>query len=192
MIKYYCTLVLLSYSFIGLSQNSEIPYITGADSTWTREHFKFPLGFAPEISFEGFEEALFPKGWTKIEDPYFWTYAFAWNIDLAASLTLSQLEDHLKKYYDGLMRAVNKEVGLKIPSTVAKIDKITEDSFQGEVSVYDAFKSKKLLKLFLTIHQTFCEEDKRSLVIFRISPKEFDDEVWISLKKLGLHTDICN
>lgn len=191
MIKYYCTLVLLSYSFIGLSQNSEIPYITGADSTWTREHFTFPLGFAPEIPFEGFEEALFPKGWTKIEDPYFWTYAFVWNIDLIAALNTPQLEDYLKKYYDGLMRAVNKEVGLKIPSTVAKIDKITEDSFQGEVTVYDAFKSKKLLKLFLTVNQTFCEEDKRSLVIFRISPKEFDDEVWISLKKLGLHTDIC-
>lgn len=191
MIKYYCTLVLLSYSFIGLSQNSEIPYITGADSTWTQEHFTFPLGFAPEIPFEGFEEALFPKGWTKIEDPYFWTYAFVWNIDLIAALNTPQLEDYLKKYYDGLMRAVNKEVGLKIPSTVAKIDKITEDSFQGEVTVYDAFKSKKLLKLFLTVNQTFCEEDKRSLVIFRISPKEFDDDVWISLKKLGLHTDIC-
>jgi hypothetical protein len=30
------------------------------DSTWNQEIFHFPISFAPEIKFEGFEDARFP------------------------------------------------------------------------------------------------------------------------------------
>jgi len=57
------------------------------DSTWTKEIIKFPLGFAQEIKFEGFEDLRFPSGWAKQDSPDFWSYVWAWSINDVEGLT---------------------------------------------------------------------------------------------------------
>lgn len=159
---------------------------------WGKEIFTFPLRFAKDIKFKGLEEARFPKGWIKEEHLEFWSYAFAWKIDLKTKLTASQLEDYMKKYYDGLMVSVNKEKDLVLPKTTAKFQKNENAVFTGKVTTHDAFVTKKLLTLNIQISQQFCGNNEKSIVLFLVSPKEFDSKIWSTLKKIKIRNTSCN
>jgi len=161
------------------------------DSTWGKEVFQFPLKFAKDINFEGFEEAVFPKGWINKESPNFWSYAFAWNINLTTELTEDQLENYLKKYYDGLITDVNKDKGLVLPKTIAEIHKSNDSTFTGEVTIYDAFATKEPLKLNIRVSQKYCKQKNKSILLFKVSPKVFDTEMWQTLEEISLFNNIC-
>ncbi len=165
------------------------------ESTWGKEVFTFPLRFAKEIKYEGFEEAHFPKGWTKEDSNEFWSYAFVWSINLIEELTSKELESNLQAYFDGLMISVNKEKGKTLPKTVVHINK-TEDSngilkFSGTVNIYDSFVTKKPLLLNVSVEKQDCKQTKKSLVLFRFSPKDFDNTIWHTLKKIKLRGNSC-
>ena len=166
------------------------------ESTWGKEVFTFPLRFAKEIKYEGFEEAHFPKGWIKEESPEFWSYAFVWNINLIEEFTVKELEKNLQIYFDGLMISVNKEKDKTLPKTVAKISKAGNSNgilnFYGTVAIYDSFVTKKPLLLNVSVETQNCEQSKKSLVLFRFSPKDFDNDIWNTLKKVKLHADVCD
>lgn len=55
--------------------------ILETDSTWNQEVFQFPIPFVPEIKFDGFEDARFPKFWAKKDSADFWSYVFVWSIN---------------------------------------------------------------------------------------------------------------
>ncbi len=166
------------------------------DSTWGKEIFHFPLSFAPEINFEGFEDARFPPGWGKIESNEFWSYTFAWSINLNKEPTTSELEVNLQMYFDGLMNVVNKDKEVAIPKTSAifhEKEKIGNNaSFVGVVHIYDAFKTKKTITLNVSVEKNFCEQKNKSIILFRFSPKEFGDDIWQKLNKVKLRANMCD
>ncbi len=166
------------------------------EDTWRKEVFTFPLRFAKDIKYEGFEEAHFPKGWIKEESPEFWSYAFVWNVNLIEELTAKELENNLQIYFDGLMISVNKEKGKTLPNTIVKISK-TEDSnnisrFSGIVNIFDAFVTKKPLLLNVRVEKKDCKQTKKSFVLFRFSPKEFNHTIWNTLEKVTLQANFCD
>ncbi len=79
--------LLLSYSVLLLGQEKEHLYFLETDSTWRKEMFLFPISFAPDIHYQGVEDARFPVGWEKQDSPNFWSYAFAWNIEQSGKIT---------------------------------------------------------------------------------------------------------
>lgn len=175
------------------TENLEIiPFdLINIDSTWGKEIFYFPLHFAKDIRLKGFEEAVFPKGWNDTESPNFWTYAFAWHTHLSTELTSVQLENYLKKYYDGLMQDVNKDKDLVLPKTIVEIHKNKDSTFKGTLIIYDAFVSKKTLNLNIHVSQKHCKEKNKSVVFFKISPKALDSKIWDNLENLNLLENIC-
>jgi len=90
-----------------------------ADSTWGKEVIRIPFWFAPEINYKGYEDIRFAPGWAKVDSTDFWTYAFAWDVNLETKPTSKLYEGHLKDYFDGLMKVVNKDKELSIPKTKA-------------------------------------------------------------------------
>lgn len=71
------TITFLFYSILSFSQEKKDLDILTTDSSWSKEVFHFPLGFAKEIHYEGTEDARFPRGWSKQNHPNFWSYVFA-------------------------------------------------------------------------------------------------------------------
>jgi hypothetical protein len=111
--------ILLSFSIVAFGQQKEEISLIQADSTWGREIIQLPFWFAPEINYTGHEDIRFAKGWEDINSVGFWTYVFAWDINLKTNPTAQFFEDNFKLYFDGLMKVVNEDTLLTIPKTKA-------------------------------------------------------------------------
>ncbi len=165
-----------------------------ADSSWGKEVFSFPLSFAPEIQYRGFEEALFPKGWSNKDSAAFWSYLFAWRIETQLPLNGADLEQNLKEYFDGLMSA---NAGLpkdKLPGTVSLFlpgsGKGNRTDFKGKIQIFDAFTLKAPLILHVTVEQYFCMAHSKAILLFRFSPKPPEHPIWMKLNQLTIRETI--
>jgi hypothetical protein len=186
--KNILTLILfLSCSVLLFAQENEHLFFLETDSTWRKEMFVFPINFAPDINYEGREDARFPEGWEEQDSPNFWSYAFAWNVEHSEEITESKLEADLQKYFNGLMRW--KETTVQIDRKEEKDNKI---SYTGAVKTRDAFFTKEPMTLNVKREKIYCEEEKKSVILFRFSPSEFGDPVWQKLKEVKLPNNIAS
>jgi len=186
-------LFVFCFPFICKSQNTGQKYkqILITDITWDKEIIPFPINFAPQINFEGYEDAQFPPGWGKVESEEFWSYIFAWNISGVKTLTEEELTSNIKLYFDGLMDVVNDDKSITIPPTAANFTKQNIGKYSGNVAVYDAFRSKKSITLNVLVEHHYCEQKKKTIVIFRFSPKSFDHTIWDMLMEAKLDEEYC-
>ncbi|MEM6768737.1 MAG: hypothetical protein AAF655_27610, partial [Bacteroidota bacterium] len=156
--------------------------VLSAPGNWNSEIIPFPLSFAPDIEFEGFEDIRFAPGWTDAASKEFWTYHFTWVLNQEINVTEKSLADIFQVYYDGLSLAVLKEQNDSIDANM--LDKTlclfieTEDGFTGKLRIFDSFFTKEYLILFVKARESFCEKTNQHLVSFDISPKSFEDEIW--------------
>lgn len=195
MIRALIFIILIFFPVIAFSQKQRNLPLLITDSSWSNEIFAFPLSFAPEINFQGWEEAVFPPNWVKKDSTEFWSYAFAWNINSGTKLTRKELEKHLKHYFNGLMQSMNRNKEIKVPNTIARFFPKEQSgdasAYIGKIVVFDAFFTQKALTLNVLVEQYPCKELQKSIVLFRFSPREFGNEVWQELEKVKLREDIC-
>ena len=165
------------------------------DDTWGKEIIKFPIHFAEELSYEGYEEAQFSAGWREKDSPEFWTYVFVWNINTRAELTERELETNMQFYFDGLMKVVNKDENLVPPNSIAQLHEQEGingiSTYTGTVKIFDAFITQKVMTLNVLIENHYCKEKKKSVILFKFSPKAFGDEIWLELDKIKLRNSAC-
>lgn len=184
--------VLIFHTVISLAQEKTLPTLLKTDTTWGKEIFEFPIRFAKEINYQGYEEAQFPKGWSNRDTLTFWSYAFAWYIDVDTMLSVRTLEKDLELYFDGLNEIkMKRENGVYIPNTVALILKKDESTFIGKLRIFDRFTKKKLFLLNAIIEQKYCKEKKKMIILFKFSPKDFGHEVWDILEEVKVRSEIC-
>jgi len=164
------------------------------DSTWGQEIFIFPIHFAPEINYEGFEDIRFSPGWAKKESNDFWAYAFAWSVKANSAISEKEMETNLKLYFDGLMKVVNKDEDKIIPKTQVKLHKKegSEDRtyYTAKLTIYDAFTTKKPITLNVQVENYYLNNKKKAIILFRFSPKAFENDIWNKLKTVNLRDDI--
>lgn len=188
--------ILLSFSVYSFGQQKEEINLLLADSTWGKEIIQIPFWFAPQINYNGHEDIRFAKGWADIHSSGFWTYVFAWDINLKTKPTTKFFEDNLKLYFDGLMKVVNEDTLLTIPKTKAsfieKEQKKEMTTFTGTLEIYDAFTTKKMITLHVTIECYYCKKTKTFIPLFRFSPKDFKHKAWEMLNQVTLRDNICN
>ena len=153
-----------------------------APEGWRSEIIPFPLSFAPEIEFDGIEEIQFAPGWSDPESDEFWAYSFVWYIEKQSPMTEQLLTESFNYYYDGLMTAVAENQKDSVPTP--KFDYAlclfvkTGDGFTGKMRVFDAFFLKDYITLNIKVSESFCLPTGKQIVIFDISPKSLDDELW--------------
>lgn len=183
------TLTILCTAYM-LGQNSEEVRLIDLDTTWGKEIFKFPIRFAQNINYQGVEEARFPpEGWSNEGHQNFWSYAFAWDIDLNKKITEDVLASDLEKYFDGLVGVdVNKASALFIE--IESTD--TTSIFKGKVKTFDRFTTKKPITLYVLVESHYCKKEERSIILFRFSPKGFKHNVWTTLKEVKLKEPFCD
>ncbi|MCF6280141.1 MAG: hypothetical protein L3J14_07320 [Flavobacteriaceae bacterium] len=188
--------ILLSCFFNSFGQKKEEINLMQADSTWGKEIIKIPFWFAPEINYKGYEDIRFAKGWEKIDSAGFWTLVYVWDINLHTKPTATFFEDNIKLYFDGLMKVVNEDKTLIIPQTNALFSENKTKNgttiFTGIVETYDAFTTKKMITLHVTIESYYCEKTKKHIPLFRFSPQNFEHDIWKELNKIKLRATVCN
>lgn len=186
-------LTLLFCSTITFGQEYKEINLIDLDITWGKEIFRFP---ARNMNYEGVGEVRFPpKGWRTPEHLFFWSYTYAWSINLNTKISEKGLALDIVRYFNSLNKVdMNAIEDKRIAS--AKITKIKENKstifFKGDVKTYDRFATNKKITLNVLVESHFCKKQQKTILLFKFSPKKFENEVWKTLKKIKLLDKNCN
>jgi len=189
-------IICLISSTVTFSQEEKSLGVFESDTTWLTEIIKFPINFAPEIKYEGYEDLRFAKKWRDQTHEDFWCYMFAWHINSHEKQSVDILETNIKLYYDGLMAAVNKKKDFKVPGTTVLFiktdDKNNDIDYIGKIYVYDSFTTEDMITLHVRVKEYHCNDNKSSTIVFSLSPQNFNHTIWERFKKVKLKADICD
>ena len=194
MIKRLFTLTLLLCSIVTFGQEEEELGVLTSDSTWLKEIIKFPISFAPEIKYEGYEDLRFAKKWRDSTHEDFWCYMFAWHIKSNEKQTVETLEKNIKLYYDGIMKVVNKKKDYEVPETTVlfiKTENNKDADFIGKLYVYDSFTSEAMMTLNVSVKAHYCDQTELSTILFKLSPQGFDHDIWQRFDEVKLKVNLC-
>ncbi|MCH9034286.1 MAG: hypothetical protein IID42_07255 [Planctomycetes bacterium] len=98
---------------------------------WRFERIDFPLPFAPELKYDGFEELRFAPGMFNAKSDTYFTYIFAMKLTSKAVLDAPGLKSLLETYFRGLCKAVSEGTDFKIDGSKISA-KVREDHFEAE------------------------------------------------------------
>ena len=92
-------ILFLLFSVFVFGQKNEFNLIK-LDSTWGQEVLRFP---ARDMDYIGVGEVRFPpKGWIQPEHTFFWSYTYAWSINVNRKIPAEELAADLVKYFNSL------------------------------------------------------------------------------------------
>ena len=192
----FITILILFFQISLLSaQTKQDINLLETDSTWRKETLHFPFPFAKQIALEGEIDVRFTHGWSDVESPYFWSYAFAWSVQQKTPFTIAEIENNMELYLGGLMKAVNRDKDFMVPSTVALFQEIEnldgKSIYHGKIKMHDSFFSKKMITLNIKGSQYFCETDQQLKFFCKLSPEPYTNEVWEHLEKAKWQENAC-
>lgn len=167
-------------------------------SDWHFERIDFPLPFAPELKYQGFEELRFSPGMFNTNSDTYFSYVFAMKVEDKITVDVAFLRTLLTTYFRGLCRSVSEGTNFHIDT-----DKITatvkEDHyeaprsrhFHATLQSYDPFVTGRPITLHLEILAIDVGPmDHR--IFAGVSPKSKDNPIWKVLrdveKKFQKHT----
>ncbi|WP_405563654.1 hypothetical protein [Polaribacter sp. Asnod6-C07] len=183
--------ILLLCTVFTFGQKNEFNLIK-LDSTWGQEVLRFP---ARNMDYIGVGDIRFPpKGWINPEHTFFWSYTYAWSINVNRKIPESELEIDLVKYFNSLNKVdvTDKTNSRKASATITKVKKKKSTSFyEGKVYTYDRFATNKRFTLNVKIKSRFCKKTQKTVLLFTFSPKEFTHKVWQTLNKIELEKGVC-
>lgn len=190
--KYFSIILLLFFNISVLAQEERHLEVFKTDSTWIKEIIQFPIGFAQDIKYEGYEDLRFPEGWSKEESPNFWSYVWAWNIKGKEGVSERELEINIQYYFDGLLGLDFYKIDDKpLRKTNAVFIKKNESEFIGKVNTHDTRYTKKPITLNVIVKTYYCKEENKTIIHFKFSPKPYEDKVWDTLAEVKLKDSIC-
>lgn len=193
-------LTILTLSMLALSAGAqeapeapeapEVPFFMPTPEGWRTETIPFPLGFAPELAYEGLEEIRFAPGMFEEGAEDFWSYAFVWWVPSATSFDAETLSKDLENYFRGLSQAVAQGRGFDTGEAVfaASIEAQAADEgsqrFAGRVQTLDAFATRRPIELDVRIEIWACEGQERRVAFFSLSPQPPSHAIWQTLHSL--------
>ena len=184
------TIVLIAASAIA-DDSPEIPFELPLLEGWRSETIPFPLDFAPELEYEGFEELRFAPGMFDEESDDFWTYAFVWWVALDTKISSELITADLESYFRGLANAVAKSREFDPGDTAYEVTLQetpspygTETFFDAFVDTFDPFVTRDALSLHGRVEVVRCHKEEHTAVLFLFSPKSRSDSVWESLREI--------
>ncbi|CAL2075611.1 conserved hypothetical protein [Tenacibaculum sp. 190524A05c] len=128
---------------------------------WRYERINFPLDFAKDISWEGFEELRFSPGMFDIKSSDYFTYYFVLSIKNKVELSQKEIQEALVKYYRGLCKAVNPKgkFDINYDEITVTIDKLSSCSLKANVVFFDGFTDGRRIELEMLLEVRKNESD---------------------------------
>ena len=62
----------------------------------------------------------------------------------------------------------------------------------GKVKTFDTRYTNKPMTLNVLVESSYCQQEKKAILVFRFSQKEFENDVWHKLKSVNLSNTTCN
>jgi len=168
---------------------------------WKQETIPFPLGFAPDLPYEGIEELRFAPAFFDPSAPTYFSYAFVWWLKGRPEFDRASLERDLVRYFAGLCNAVGKnkfsfdnsrfKAKLEPSAEPANVAFSPAQSFRGTLDAYDPFKNGNGRELSLNVDLAIgdCAASGHRVVLVAASPKPRADPIWQALaeRKASFH-----
>ena len=159
-----------------------------APEHWRTETIAFPLEFAPDLPWRGFEELRFSPGMFDPAAPGYWSYAFIWWIEDKPGMPLAEVEDGLRRYFAGLCAAVGGEKHRFDASRYrVALSPVAggggETRFGGTADLYDAFKTGQPITLRVSGRVVPCRAAGATAVVISASPSSEAGDVWKTLRE---------
>ncbi|WP_299676287.1 hypothetical protein [uncultured Tenacibaculum sp.] len=163
-IKNIVILIVLNFLFLGVYAQKENAEIMRYPSEWKFERISFPLDFAKDITWKGYEELRFSPGMFKAESEQYFTYYFGMKIEDKITITKEEIQDMLMKYYKGLCKAVNSngKFAINYEKIKAIVTKIDLNNYKANITFFDSFTNGKEVDLLMLITT---KKDKKNLLV---------------------------
>lgn len=184
--------ILIILLFIQCSNTTTSKNLLHTPENWRSEIIEFPLEFAPSLQYSGIEYVKFAPGWGKENAVDYFSYTFLWDIDKDPLLSTKKLESDMESYFDGLMSSISRtdqNTTSQIPKTKAFFEKIKDSVYIGKILTYDSFITKKELHLNMVVNYSFCKTQNKHFVLFTISPKDPEHQIWKKMKTIRIDSD---
>jgi hypothetical protein len=180
---------------IQAGQHGNIQFQLNAPKDWRSETINFPLDFAPEIKYQGFEELRFAPGMFKPDSDTYFTYAFFWCLNGDEKITPAILESNLTIYFKGLCKAVGEARHLKIDASKISVKVNSDDLnagaksrytkiYRATIDTFDPFNKGEAIKLNGEIAFLDYSSNNLTVLFFCISTKPFNNEIWKQLYQI--------
>lgn len=151
---------------------------------WNHETIPFPLGFAPELSYRGVEELRFAPGWSKPDQPGYWSYDIVWWLTEKPVFDAATLEGALTTYFRGLSEAVGGEK-YTIDKSLFHAELAADGASRrltGRIGSMDAFATGLPITLYAVLELRECAKAGRHAVTLMLSPRPRTDPIWRDLE----------
>jgi pimeloyl-ACP methyl ester carboxylesterase len=168
-------------------------YVYPIPTGWETETILFPIEFAPELRYKGFEELRFAPGWGDPKSGEKWAYTLLWWLDGNYQFDERTLKHDLENYFTGLtkQRADASKLGqsLYTPAT-AQVQKVKtmpgdKDTYTASADIFDAQVTQKPGKLFFKIHVKDCPDKARTLLLLEVAGAGYTEKIWQLLDKIN-------
>ena len=193
-LKTVVVVLILSLSVAVDAQEKDQRSIVKADSTWSTEIIPFPIEWAPKIKYIGFEELRFAPNWNDTKHQEFWTLVLSWQVETKTELPLNDLHFNLNHYFTELMKP--NHWAQEFPDPVLQLNDLevhkNETAFKGTMTFFDGFHTGKVITVNILGSQTLCKTSGKSFVVFRLSPKAYNEPIWDELNAISLKDDGCS
>ena len=178
-------LILLS-GIAGAPAGQENPsLLPKTQEGWRYERLAFPLTFAPDLKYQGFEELRFAPGMFNPQSDTYFTYIFAVRLEGEHKIDSDFVQTFLLKYYRGLCQAVgaDRDPPLDLEKISVSVKKGEDqrsgaDVFLAKVVMFDAFVTGKPLTLNIEIVAADDPNAKATCLFALVSPKSKSEKVW--------------
>lgn len=189
--KYIITVLLFctSFSISCISQESK-PELLHKPESWRFERMDFPLDFAPELKYSGFEELRFAPGMFDTLSHTYFTYLFAIIINDKSTFSFQELETFLLSYYKGLCYAVAKsnKLSVDISKIKVKIEAVKAEkesqNYNGQILFFDVFNDGREVVLNIELEIINQIDQNKLYIIALVSPQKRQAGIWNELKEI--------
>ncbi len=155
-----------------------------APAGWRHERLEFPLEFAHELEFRGYEDLAFAPGMFAPDSDSYFSYALALRLEGDVPVDEAWLARFLETYYRGLCRAVAAERGIELDTQAIRARaRRAGGLFRATVAMFDPFTTGEALDLELEL--SWHAAPRATELLGLASPLARDAPIWDELRAIA-------
>lgn len=188
--KPFLTFLFLFIACSSFAQNT-VSYTLPIPEGWHAERSTFPIDFAPQIRYNGIQDARYAPGCEDTASQDYWTYAFLWCLNGKVKVNVGTIEKNLSAYYTSLVASNIKKRNIpasqQSPTSTSfkKVKTVPGDlkTFTGTVEMLD-YISQIPIELYCLVHVKTSADHKHTYIFHEFSLKPYSDKSWQKLDEI--------
>lgn len=164
------------------------PQLLTLPPDWRFELINFPLEFAPDLDYQGFEELRFAPGMFDTTTTTYFTYMFAIMLEGKHDFSIPFTKKFLTAYFQGLSEAVAQSNKITVDTSLISVTVTRPDIKTGKHEAYfittkyiDTFNGGREVTLNMEMAVLYPKNGEKTYLQAVVSPQPKYAEVWKEL-----------